>query len=848
MTLRPVARERAASRAPDDRSIDRQSNGPSNAALPEVSGYRLPRAAIEASDGTGAEGAVAPPSMFALVRMLRAAAPWITATLACVPLAAQCAPSWQPGAPTAGPSDVVYALARAANGDLYAGGRFAVADGTFVHNIARWDGSAWHALGTGLDGWVSDIALLPNGNIIVGGFFTTAGGVVAPGIAEWNGTQWSALGSGVGGFFEALLVLPNGDLIAGGYFGSVGAGIANIARWSNGTWSALGTGFAGDVRCLALLPNGEIVAGGVAIGGFALLQRWNGTTWTPMPMPMPMQMHEVRALAVAPNGNLFIGGYGTTPLVSWNGTTFSSVPVPSQGLVTTLAIEAATGALWIGGPPAMNVLRWDGTALTNLSGNTTSWVNALAQLANGELVAGGERVSQVEARTVRRLSGSTWLTVGAPAPAPVDVHVLATLPNGDIVAGGLFGALEGTPLANIGRWDGAQWHALGAGVDGSVEALAVAANGDLIVGGWFTHAGGAPAQYVARWNGAAWSTLGAGPPDGVWALTTRTNGDVLALAAGAVMRWNGSAWTSLTVGTNYRALATLPGDDVVAVGLGVFGSSMIWNGSTFAALGPLSGLGLCLLVRHNGDLIVGGTGLQGGNTGIARWTGSTWVPLGAGIAGEVWGLAELPNGDLVAAARLISTTAPPSACLMRWNGSTWSVLDGSDGIVFDVAANERGELFAAGYFAHVGSGIAANFARSVAPCPASASTYGAGCSGSAGPVTLAAHSLPWTGSTFTGVAHGMAPLSLALHVVGVGAVTQPLPLGAPGCGLFVAPILSDVLFPTGGLVSTPLTIPNTATLAGAQLRTQVVGLELDSSLALLRTTSTNALLLTIGAL
>jgi hypothetical protein len=35
-------------------------------------------------------------------------------------------------------------------------------------------------------------------------------------IARWNGTSWSALGTGMNGSVSALAVLPNGDLIAGG--------------------------------------------------------------------------------------------------------------------------------------------------------------------------------------------------------------------------------------------------------------------------------------------------------------------------------------------------------------------------------------------------------------------------------------------------------------------------------------------------------------------------------------------------------------------------------------------------------------------------------------------------------
>lgn len=766
--------------------------------------------------------------------------------LAIAPIAAQCAPAWQPGAPTSGPSGNVAALVCAANGDLYAGGQFDVADSTFVHNVARWDGSTWHALGTGTDGWIGALAARPNGNIVAGGLFFTAGGVPANSLAEWNGAQWSPLGAGItiGGYVDALLVLPNGDLIAGGSFASAGGGAAaNVARWSNGVWSALGAGFAGTVRCLAMMPNGDIVAGGTAGStGGPILQRWDGSGWTTLAAPM----QEVFALAVAPNGALFVGGHGANFLVSWNGLVFQPVPVTMW--VWALSIDATTGDLFIGGSgswPTMNVARWDGATLTDLSSSpTTSLVYALAQLANGELVTGGSRNSLLEPNTVRRLSGSTWSTVGAPASA-LDVQAFTQLATGDMVVGGRFQGLEGTPLSNIGRWDGAHWQPLGVGVDDQVAAVAVAANGDLIAGGSFTHAGGAPAQYIARWNGATWSALGVGPPSPVLALTTRSSGDIIAVSgAGGLMRWNGSAW-ALLIGGNYTALATLPNDDVVFAGIG---GVAIWNGSTFAPLGTQPGFGRCVLVRRNGDLILGGDNLSVPGGGIARWNGTAWVSLGAGINGAVCGLAELPNGDLVAAAGLINPIAPPFAGLMRWDGSTWSTIDGTDGIVFDVACNDRGELFAGGVFARVGNVVAANLARSTPPCPASATAYGIGCTGSAGPVALTASSLPWAGATFRGRALGMTPLSLAVHVVGTAPTAQPLPLGAPGCDLLVAPILTGVLFPNGGEVATPLTIPNAASLVGAQVRTQVVGLELTSGLALLRTTGSNALLLTIGAL
>jgi hypothetical protein len=89
---------------------------------------------------------------------------------------------------------------------LIVGGRFAMAGAVAANSIARWDGTAWHALGLGFVGQdsasISGIAAfdedgpgpLPAALFVVG-TFSTAGGVPANSIARWNGTAWSAVGS-----------------------------------------------------------------------------------------------------------------------------------------------------------------------------------------------------------------------------------------------------------------------------------------------------------------------------------------------------------------------------------------------------------------------------------------------------------------------------------------------------------------------------------------------------------------------------------------------------------------------------------------------------------------------------
>jgi len=80
---------------------------------------------------------------------------------------------------------------------------------------------------------------MPNGDLVAGGDFTTAGGLPANRIAKWNGSEWSALGSGLNSLVsglnptvQALAVMPNGDLAVGGSFTTAGGQVSTyFARW-----------------------------------------------------------------------------------------------------------------------------------------------------------------------------------------------------------------------------------------------------------------------------------------------------------------------------------------------------------------------------------------------------------------------------------------------------------------------------------------------------------------------------------------------------------------------------------------------------------------------------------------
>ena len=164
------------------------------------------------------------------------------------------------------PTPWIYALATDNVGNLYAGGEFHMAGGMAVNHIAKWNGSAWSSLGSGLDGSVYALAVDGAGNLYAGGWFYNAGGVPANHVAKWNGSAWSALGEGMGGdnpYVRALAVDGAGNLYAGGEFATAGGAAAqNIAKWDGSTWSALGSGANRSVRALAVDGAGNLFAGG----------------------------------------------------------------------------------------------------------------------------------------------------------------------------------------------------------------------------------------------------------------------------------------------------------------------------------------------------------------------------------------------------------------------------------------------------------------------------------------------------------------------------------------------------------------------------------------------------------
>ena len=753
----------------------------------------------------------------------------------------------------AGCNGTVLATCVMPNGHLLVAGGFTVAGAVPANRIAVWDGVAWSALGAGFDGAVQAVCVLPNGDIVAGGSFTLAGGAPASRIARWNGSSWSALGAGVNNVVRALTAMSNGDVVAGGQFTSAGGQSANfIARWDGSNWQALGGGAGGVVLSLCALPNGECVAGGgfTTAGGVAVngIAKWDGVAWSDLGAGQPLSV--AFALAAQSGGGLVAaGGCGPAPVeqgcvARWDGTAWqalgnvmSGTPFSAATFVRAVAVSAngelvaGGGFTSAGGNLANGIAAWDGREWSPLGRGSGGYSyrshrRVFGISANGDLLVGGYNPTSYTPNYVGLWDGAVWKALGSFERYgdlyPNSVQAMATMPNGELVVGGDFAAVDGVSVSNVARYDGTAWHSMG--FMGPVYAVAAGPHGDVYA---------ADAQ-LFRWDGSAWQLFGGGLGGSATHLEFLANGDLLVggsfqtagnIAAQNIVRWDGSAWHALGAGV---------------------------GGSVY-----------CSTTLPNGDLVVGGSFLTAGGVPanhVARWDGSAWHAMGSGMSGgtasgtSVSGLVTLPNGDVLAKGNFTAAGGLQANQLARWDGSSWQPVPATiayNQAISAMIAMPNGDVVLGGALAGLNATYPNRLARLTTTCPATAAAVSTACVGPAGPVTLTAATLPWTGSTFRATATGFAANSLAVGMIGIGSPGSPLsqlhPTGIPGCSLLTNPMDWTLLVPTAGAASWLFSIPNDPIYAGVLLHHQMLQLEMDTAPSLLSLSSSSALALTIGS-
>jgi hypothetical protein len=466
---------------------------------------------------------------------------------------------------------------------------------------------------------------------------------------------------------------------------------------------------------------------------------------------------------------------------------------------TILALIAVLLSAALAAAPA----RADCTGIWMPHDGVSGSVEAMAVLPSGDLLVGGAftAAGNIGATSIARYSPATntWFSVGPGAynnGSLADVYAMVVLPNGDVVVGGGFNSIGGIPAGYIARYSPASntWSALGTGLDSAVQALAVLPNGDVIAGGQFNNAGTTPTPRIARWSAATstWSAISASTNGSVVALAVLSSGDLVVgggftqingLPAVCLARWNPTTgvWTSLNSGPFFtlRALAALPGGDAVVGGafssvggVTAYGTARL-NASTnaWSALGtPVvdSSEVWSLAVLPGGDVVAGGefstfAGVTAHSIARFSMASSSWSAFGSGVdAGPnpstVLAIAPLANGDLFAGGNFLSAGGAPAGGVARWNAgaAAWSTLGaGITGTVNAMTTLSGGDVIVAGALTAV-PGMPVNRIARWTPPTNAWSALGSGTSDTINALAVLGNGTIAAGGPFTSAGGGAA--------------------------------------------------------------------------------------------
>lgn len=609
--------------------------------------------------------------------------------------------SWKAlGSGTDGPVRALAVFDSGSGPELHAGGEFFAAGGSPAQRVARWNGASWSTLGSGVGGIVHAMTVHTDSTgtaLYVGGSLFQAGGVSVNNLARWSGSAWSKVGNGVNNVVYALASFDPGDgtgarLYAGGIFSATSGAVAHgLAVWNPLTsqWSApfsLSSGSQVYALAARSSPSGSWLSVGKRNGLSNELIRWQGGADFLPAVPVGGRLYAVQHfddgtgggsrtyaagdfLAVYQPSSFEQVGVGNIFVVDLD--TVSTLGAGLDQAVTALAVHddgSGTGpALFVAGlfiNHAIGMAKWDGSAWVDVTPlHVYGGVRTMLSYdgpSGRELVAGGNIPSFgiVSSEHVARLVNGAWTGMGGGMNG--EVRALAAwddqgLGVDALYAGGTFTAADGLPASRLARWDGSSWAHVGGGTNGPVHALAVFDDGSgeaLYVAGDFTLvASGDATNRIARWDGSSWSTVGSGMNQVVNSLCVFDDGTGPRLYAGGffttaggvpascIAAWDGTSWSPVGGGIQTNFGFSVSDLEVFDDGRGpaLFVAGWFWMVDGMIA------------------------------EGIARWDGSSWSPLGAGVAGTyVDDMAVLGNTLYVGGGFLVSPGG--DSFLARWGG------------------------------------------------------------------------------------------------------------------------------------------------------------------------------------
>lgn len=356
---------------------------------------------------------------------------------------------------------------------LYAAGKFSTINGVPVGNIAKWDGTAWSAIGDVGNPMsaqrINVLEVFDDGNgecLYIGGSFASVNGDTdMKNLAKWNGTQMLPVvpvGSVVTNFPIDAMTTGN---IGNGH--SLFVGTSRFVYWTNGgPWTSANANFNNGttIEALAVFVKGgtpylyvggnmSTMAGQPAQG----IARWNGSAWSWT--GNFNQFGVVRTLHVHNDGTgpaLYAGGNFTSiPSSSLAANRIARLPQDGTGTANWQAL--GTGAADIPGCSGCASV-WDIATFDDGTGPALYIVGAFTS------------VNGVTAPHIAKWQGGQWHSVGNGGPGgttPGSLTAYATTitthetcgpltPNNEpaLFFGGPFLAVNGESNDRLGMYQG----------------------------------------------------------------------------------------------------------------------------------------------------------------------------------------------------------------------------------------------------------------------------------------------------------------------------------------------------------------------------------------------------------
>ncbi len=646
-------------------------------------------------------------------------------------------------------SDTVFSIAVQADGKILAGGNFAGPSsigGQARNFIARLDATtgAADSFDPSANGPVSSIVVQADGKILAGGFFTNIGGQMRNHIARLDST------TGLADSFDpnandrviAIAVQADGKILAGGDFNganSIGGATRNrIARLdpTTGLADSFNPNANHAVNSIAVQADGKILAGGAFSGANSI----GGATRNSIARLDP-------ATGVAdsfdPNASSFV----------------FSIAVQTDGKILASGFFTS-----IGGQMRNCIARLDPTTglADSFDPNAINTVYSIAVQSDGKILVGGffngagsiggqmrNRIARLE--TDGRLDRTLDLGI-------VSGGVLATAlqPDGKILIGGDFAAVQGVARHNIARLntDGTVDLSFDPDANTTVISIAVQADGRILVGGSFASIGGQTRHNIARLSASTGLADSFDPNANgtVYSIAVQTDGKIL--VAGAF------EGPSSIGGQTRNRIARLDATTGLA-------DSFDPNAS-----GPV----FSVAVQADGKILAGGffngASSIGGQTRnrIARLNATTGLadsfdPNASSFVNSIAVQTDgkiLVGGDFNGASSIGGQTRNRIARLDATTGAADSFDPNANGTVYSIAIQADGKILAAGVFSGAISigGQTRNFIARLDPVTGLADSFDPNASSSVFSIAVQADGKILAGGLFNSIG-GQTRLSFA---------------------------------------------------------------------------------------